>query len=312
MGALELVRGKGSQEIWKGKEFEHLQELAKSLLPTLSERAGRLYHNVKPQGFYVEAERRAETLLLARTAPTGGHLQLAGTMSRLVGVWWPTMEAEVARLVDLCGICLAYRVKRAVAEAVRPWAVAGMGERCHVDLIPMATAETGEQFIIQMIDAATRFVMSGALSQKTAQLGTWNNWIRVFALPKLMVSDPGREFDNNLMRELCDLAGLEWHYTTPENPQTNGVAEKAHHLYGDMVKMALGGRVELSPKVLSACDLAMNTHVHTATGTTAYALVFGRKPVMPFHVAAGVIAKAKTAAAEWMHMLALARQEASK
>jgi hypothetical protein len=47
-----------------------------------------------------------------------------------------------------------------------------------------------------------------------------------FAWPKILLTDNGSEFKNDLIDALCDLGKTERRYTTPYHPQTNGLAER--------------------------------------------------------------------------------------
>jgi len=311
-GALAMLGpGKEWPAAWTD---DPMKETVSKWLPELEMRGGRLFHKANPLGWYIRLEDWEKVLLQAHSSPTGGHLNFKGTMGRLHGVAWrPGMEIEVARLCETCGPCQAYKVKASVPTTVRPWPTEAVNSRVHVDLVPMAVAETGETCMIQVIDAASRFLMSGALKVKSAKETAewiWGRWMSNHALPKVIVSDQGREFDNELEHQLCARIGITWHYTTAYNPQSNGIAEKPHLSYMQMLYMATGTNTSIWPKVLGPTDLAYNTRVHSATRTSPYALMFGREPKLPLHVVARVPDEREMPSGDWLVALRNAQQVA--
>ena len=50
----------------------------------------------------------------------------------------------------------------------------------------------------------------------------WENFIRHYGFPEKFLSDQGRNFESELISELCKLAQVEKVHTTPYHPMTNG------------------------------------------------------------------------------------------
>ena len=52
------------------------------------------------------------------------------------------------------------------------------------------------------------------------------NFIRHYGFPKKFLLDQGRNFESELISELCKLAKVEKVHTTPYHPMTNGQCER--------------------------------------------------------------------------------------
>lgn len=51
------------------------------------------------------------------------------------------------------------------------------------------------------------------------------NIIRRFDIPRLILLDNERQFDNKMIRNLCDELVIEKHFSFPHHPQVNGQGE---------------------------------------------------------------------------------------
>ena len=47
-------------------------------------------------------------------------------------------------------------------------------------------------------------------------------------VPKMLLSDQGRNFTSDLVKEVCNLLGVTKLYTSPYNPKCNGQVENFH------------------------------------------------------------------------------------
>ena len=113
----------------------------------------------------------------------------------------------------------------------------------------------------------------------TAKL-LWNNFIIHYGFPNKIISDQGRNFESELLANLCEVAGVQKLRTTPYHPQTNGQCERFNSTLLNML-------VTLSPEqkdwktYVPAMVHAYNCTRNTATGYSPYYLLFGRESDSP-------------------------------
>ena len=53
----------------------------------------------------------------------------------------------------------------------------------------------------------------------------WENFLVHYGWPEKIITDQSKSFENQLVKELCDLAQVQKLHTTPYRPQTNGSCE---------------------------------------------------------------------------------------
>ena len=112
----------------------------------------------------------------------------------------------------------------------------------------------------------------------------WRAIICRFGIPRALVSDNGKQFDNAKFRDFCAELGIRNYYSSPAHPQSNGQAEVTIRTLKAALKTKLedlkGKWVEYLPEVL----WAYRTMQKSATRETPFALAFGTEAVAPVEV----------------------------
>ncbi len=68
--------------------------------------------------------------------------------------------------------------------------------------------------------------------------GLWQIFSRT-GIPKTILSDQGTQIFSQLLRELCQLTGIEQFRTSPYHPQCNGIIERMHSTFNPFVLFVL-------------------------------------------------------------------------
>ena len=112
----------------------------------------------------------------------------------------------------------------------------------------------------------------------------WRSIICRFDIPKALVSDNEKQFDNSKFRDFCAELGIKNYYSSPAHPQSNGKAEVTIRTLKATLKTKLedlkGKLVEYPPEVLWAYRITQKS----ATRETSFALAFGKEAVAPVEV----------------------------
>ncbi|XP_075658865.1 uncharacterized protein LOC142628704 [Castanea sativa] len=105
-----------------------------------------------------------------------------------------------------------------------------------------------------------------------------------FGVPRVLVSDNGRQFDNTPFKDFCKQLGIRNHYFLPSHPWANGQAEVANWSLLKIIKTRLEGAKEVWPNKLLGVLWAYRTTGRTPTGETPFKLAYGSKTVIPTEV----------------------------
>ena len=112
----------------------------------------------------------------------------------------------------------------------------------------------------------------------------WRSIICRFGIPRALVSDNGKQFDNPKFRDLYAKLRIKNYYSSPAHPQSNGQAEVTIRTLKAARKTKLedlkGKWAEYLPEVL----WAYRTTRKSATQETPFALAFGTEAVTPVEI----------------------------
>ena len=204
--------------------------------------------------------------------------------------YWPGIHTDVVSYINSCPRCLRRKSQPDKApflniEASQPL------ELIHLDYLKIDPSKGNIENVLVITDHFTRCAHAFPSKTQTA-LATvkllWNNFILHYGLPSKIITDQGRNFESELIENLCQLAGLQKPRTSPHHPQTNGQCERFN---GTLLNM-LGSLTQEQKKDWKSHVPALvhmyNCTRNAATGFTPYYLLFGREPRLPVDVEFGL------------------------
>ncbi|KAL5460390.1 hypothetical protein EMCRGX_G033836 [Ephydatia muelleri] len=118
--------------------------------------------------------------------------------------------------------------------------------------------------------------------------GVCNVLFKIFmrmGIPKVLTSDNGSKFRNDLEMRLAKALGVKRIYTTPYHPQGNGLDERFNQTLQNMlVKFIMDKKDDVWDVFLDTCVYAYNTSVHESTSFSPFEVMFGRRDFMPVDI----------------------------
>lgn len=99
----------------------------------------------------------------------------------------------------------------------------------------------------------------------------------LFGIPKIMQSDNGTEFVNELIEELVKLNGIDHRTISAYNPRANGAVERMNATIEKVLCKTVEGAMHTWPDYVPFIQLSCNAKTSTITGSTPFALMFGRR-----------------------------------
>jgi len=140
------------------------------------------------------------------------------------------------------------------------------------------------------VDAFTKFALGIAIRDKTAHSvarALVEQVFSVFGIPLIIVSNLGREFENQTLSEICRLMGIRKLRTTSYKPANNGIAERVHRtLNSALAKVVCESQkdwCERLPYVMAAYRASQ----HASTNFSPNFLTFGREVRAPIDLVLG-------------------------
>lgn len=142
-----------------------------------------------------------------------------------------TIESVVIFL-RLCEVCQKKQNTLKKGLVVKPILHREMNSRCQIDLIDMQSNPDGDmKFIMLYQDHLTKFVLIRALRHKKAEdvARQLVDIFSTFGAPNILQSDNGREFVNEVIKNLCRIwDGVKVVHGKPRHSQSQGSIERAN------------------------------------------------------------------------------------
>ena len=130
------------------------------------------------------------------------------------------MHTDVAAYINSCQRCLSQPDQAPLLniEVNQPL------ELIHLDYLRIEPSKGNVENVLIITDHFTRYAQAFPSKSQTALATTkllWNNFILHYGFPSEIITDLGRNFENELIENLCQVAGVKKLRTKPYHPQTN-------------------------------------------------------------------------------------------
>ena len=178
-----------------------------------------------------------------------------------------------------------------LTQPLKPLSTSRPMELVHLDYLCLEPCKGNIENVLVVTDHFTRYAQAFPTKTQTAQTKAkvlWDNYICHYGFPEKIISDQGRNFESDLIKEFCSLAKVKKLRTTPYHPMTNGQCERFNRTLCNML-----GTLETEEKANWKAFIHTLTHAYNATrnsstGYSPFFLMFGRHPRLPVDVACGI------------------------
>jgi len=154
-------------------------------------------------------------------------------------------------------------------------------KRLHLDFVgPVERTIEGNEYILTIIDAFSKFSFAYAVKNCDAKT-VIDKLQEVFLLvgrPEEIYTDNGKHFTANIIEEMCEIYDLKHKYTSPYNPQANGVCERFNATICDVISTIVNNNIKDWDKYINLAVSVYNSKKQSTTGISPYEVVFGETP----------------------------------
>ena len=222
--------------------------------------------------------------------------------------YWPQLKDDVEAYVRTCLICQQDKVEQQppagllepLPVAERPW------ESVSMDFIVALPKSEGFGSIMVVVDRFSKYATfipapADCKVDEAARL-FFKNVVKLWGVPRSIISDRDPRFTGKFWRELFKLLGTELNFSTSFHPQSDGQTERINALLELYLRHYVSAHQRDWAKLLDVAQFSYNLQRSESTGKSPFEIVMGQQPLTPNAIAAtygGVNPSAHKFAREW-------------
>jgi len=193
---------------------------------------------------------------------------------------WPNLAKDCLEYVQRCQECQRVNIARKGYHPLSAIHAQLPGEHMAIDLAgPFPEDDNGHRFLLVLVDVCTRFVFLEPIPNKEATTIA-KVLFRIFTtigFPRILQSDNGKEFVNEIMRVMTSEMGVQHRLVTPYHPRGNGVAENHVKTAVNIIRKEIKDQKAVWARHVPMAQLAMNTRIVALHNSSPFSLFFARR-----------------------------------
>ena len=216
-----------------------------------------------------------------------GHPGVERTLSLIrQRFYWPNMTKDVNVYVSRCTRCILRKSSEDKAPLVSITTTQPLELVC-MDYLTIEPSKGGIENVLVITDHFTRYAQAYPTKNQTAKTTAkvlFDNFITHYGFPHRLHSDQGRNFESDVIQQLCQLANIDKSRTTPYHPMGNGMCERFNRSLLSMLGTLSSEQKKDWKTYIGPLVNAYNSIKHESTGYAPFFLMFGRQPRLPIDV----------------------------
>lgn len=185
------------------------------------------------------------------------------------------MKEKITNFINKCPICQRAKYDRNPIKV--PFQLTETPSR-PFQILHLDTFQVEKSNYLTIIDAFTKLGQAFQILSKNAVEIAENLvlYMQYYYPPESFVTDNGPEFNSEVTKGILELHKIKIHFTTPHNPQSNGIVERFHLSILEHLRILR----QNFPKddinnLMQYAIIAYNSSIHSSTNYPPYKLTFG-------------------------------------
>lgn len=267
--------------------FENDYELSNELGGDKSIMRSRVARKIQEElpklesGEYFAPPTQEERIKLLSREHSKGHFGVQAILQALKrnGIYWLNLKKDANELIQACIPCQRHNIIQKGYNPLRPVLATLPGDSWGIDLAgPFTTSIRGNNYLLVMIDIASKFYILRAIPDKSALSVATEilDVICTFGPMRKLQSDHGTEFINSLVNSIKENLGFNHALISQYHPRGNGASERAVQSAVKTIKKQINGNVAEWDMKVPPTQLFLNSKYNVRTKSTPFSLMFGR------------------------------------
>lgn len=225
---------------------------------------------------YVDDEGEQKAIVLKHHDGKTCHRGIKETLVRIRrNYYWENMPETVAAIINGCDSCRKMKYDR---KPIKPFLQLTQTQNAPFQEVFIDTFSIEGKYYLTLIDAFSKIGQAIEISNKSTPeiVRALMKYFSFYGIPNKISSDPGTEFNNELLKEFLNLHKITLHIGTPNNPNSMGLIERLHSTIIEIYRIAKYERkCTDASSVMTYSIMAYNHTIHSVTGLTPFEVVFG-------------------------------------
>lgn len=235
-----------------------------------------IFYECTERVVYIENENEQKAVVVKYHEGKTCHRGIKETIVRIRrNYFWNNLQETVAAIINSCEACKKNKYDR---KPIKPVMQLTQTQHAPFQEIFIDIFNIEGKSYLTIVDAFSKLGQAIEVQSKSTPevIRALMKYFSYYGTPCKISSDPGTEFNNELLKEFLHLHKVELHIGTPNNPNSMGLIERFHSTLIEIYRLAkYEKKCTDAATVMTYSIMAYNHTIHSTTELTPFEIVFG-------------------------------------